>query len=323
VRRRAAFAEGHVLAIVAHVRALWGRAWLLPALPLLYAAVVWSIGDLRPEHVAFGLACCALGYYGPRTKDFLRDVSPYVLVAIAYDLVRYARPLFVTADRVLGCELRRFELSLFGFGTGRTPQDWFATHHSAGWDLYFAVPYTVFVYVAFIYAAYLYFTDRARMRHYLWSFALANLLSFVIWMVVPAAPPWYIREHGCAIDMSAAPSAAGLLRVDALLNVEYYETFYSRAASVFGAIPSMHCAYPMLGLLTARHAATVRTWPIHVLYVVSMFVASVYLDHHWMIDGVLGWLLALFAVTVTRRWLLRLGLLESPSAAKGAVRSVA
>ena len=40
----------------------------------------------------------------------------------------------------------------------------------------------------FGYAAYLYFVDRPRMRHYLWAFALANLISFVVWLALPAAP---------------------------------------------------------------------------------------------------------------------------------------
>jgi membrane-associated phospholipid phosphatase len=117
-----------------------------------------------------------------------------------------------------------------------------------------------------------------------------------MWLAVPAAPPWYIREYGCGIDLAVAPSPAGLLRVDALLGIDYFAAFYSRAASVFGALPSMHCAYPLLGLLTARRAATWRTWPIHVGYTLLMFGASVYLDHHWIVDGLAGWMIAGFAV---------------------------
>jgi hypothetical protein len=299
-------------AALSHVWALWGRLWFVPAIPLFYAVIVWSIGDLRPEHVVFGLLCSAVGYAGPRAKRFLLDVSPYVAVAMGYDLVRYARPVFVTADRVIGCELRDLELVLFGFGGTTTPQDFFTRHHNPFWDLYFAVPYSVFVYVTLGYAIYLYFVDRTRMRHYLWAFAIANYLSFLIWLILPAAPPWYIRAHGCGIDISALPSPAALARVDDYLGVGYFKEFYSRAASVFGAVPSMHCAYPLLGMLTARHAATPRTWPLHVLYVVSMFVASVYLDHHWVIDGILGWIVAFFAVFAARKALLRLGLMQNP-----------
>jgi hypothetical protein len=292
--------------VIAHIRELWGRAWLLPALPLLYAGALLVAGQgLRFEHVLVGVAACALGYATARTKEFYVELLPYVAVGIGYDLVRYARAALVTPERVLGCGLRDLELALFSVAPGVTPQDFFARHHHPVADLVFAVPYTIFAYLAFVYAGYLYFADRPRMRHYLWAFAIANYISFAFWLALPAAPPWYLRANGCTIDVSAVPSPAGLLRVDQLLGTTYFQGFYSRAASVFGAVPSMHCAYPMLGLLTARHAATARTWPLHIGYVLLMFVASVYFDHHWIVDGVLGWGVALLAVVLAGRLLAR------------------
>jgi membrane-associated phospholipid phosphatase len=215
--------------------------------------------------------------------------------------VRYARQAVLSSDRVLGCELRSAELSLFAVAPGVTPQDWFARHHNPVLDLICAVPYTIFVYVAFIYAAYLYFKDRPRMRRYLWSFAIANYISFALWLVIPAAPPWYLRANGCTIDLSAAPSAAALLRVDQLFGMQYFETFYSRAASVFGAMPSMHCAYPLIGLLTAWRVASWRTRPVHLIYTGLMFFAAVYLDHHWILDAIAGWAVAVVAVLLATR----------------------
>jgi hypothetical protein len=295
--------------VLDHVRALWGRWWLLPALlPLGYVAIIYAVGDLRPEHVIIPGLAIVLAYASARTKGFFIDVIPYLLVAVGYDTVRYARRLLVTPERVLGCSLRDAELAVFPAGAGRTFQDLAVAHHTVAWDLFFAVPYAIFAYVAFIYAGYLYFVDRPRMRHYLWAFALANFISFACWLIVPAAPPWYIREHGCAIDMSASPSAAGLLRVDEYLGVTYFATFYSRAASVYGALPSMHCAYPLLGLLTAWKSIGWKTKPLHIAYAIMMFTAAVYLDHHWIIDAVAGWLVAVVAVWLAKRLLMRFGL---------------
>lgn len=283
------------------IRSLWGRRWPLPLIPALYALAMFAIGDLRPEHVALAVLVAFLGYFGPRTKALLGEITPYLVVGLGYDLVRYARRPFVTADRVLGCELRTLELRTFSVAPGVTLQDWFQAHHSPFFDLLFAVPYTIFVYLVIAYAAYLYIKDRPRMRRYLLAFAIANYLSFVIWLVLPAAPPWYVRAHGCAIDIHALPSPAGLARVDELLGIHYYATFYGRAASVFGAMPSMHCAYPMLGLLTAWRSTTWKTRPLHLLYAVTMFVASNYLDHHWVWDGLMGWMTAFVAVVVAER----------------------
>lgn len=291
---------------VGHVRALWGRLWFLPLIPAFYALLLVGFGEVRPEHLVFGALCPVLAFWSRRTKSFFVDASPYVAVAIGYDLVRYARPFFVKADRVLGCDLRAAELALFSAGPNTTFQDYFARHNAPVFDLLFAVPYTIFVYLVLIYAAYLYFKDRVRMRVYLWAFAIGNFISFVCWLVFPAAPPWYLRAHGCTIDPFALPNAAALARVDALLGIHYYETFYSRASSIFGALPSMHCAYPVIGLLTAWRAATWRTRPIHVAYSIVMAVAAVYLDHHWVIDVIAGWLVAIVSVWLARRWVARL-----------------
>jgi membrane-associated phospholipid phosphatase len=161
----------------------------------------------------------------------------------------------------------------------------------------------VFAYVALVYAGYLYFKDRPRMRYFLWAFAVANAISFAMWLIVPAAPPWYVHEHGCVIDLAARPSPAGLGRVDALLGISYFEVFYSRAASVFGAMPSMHNAYPLLGLFTAWSSSTWKTRPIHIAYFLWMFTASLYLDHHWVVDAVAGWCVAGAAVLLAGKLL--------------------
>jgi membrane-associated phospholipid phosphatase len=272
-----------------HVRALWGRFWFLPLLPALYAALLATFGELRPEHVAFGLLCLALGFASARSKRFFVDISPYVGVAIAYDLVRYARPFFVTEERVLGCGLRNAELTFFRAGPGTTFQDYFAAHHTPFFDVLFAIPYTIFVYVVIVYAAYLYFKDRTRMRVYLMAFAIGNAISFTCWLLIPAAPPWYLRAHGCVIDA--------------------------------GALPSMHCAYPVIGLLTSWRASTAWARPIHLAYAAIMAVAAVYLDHHWVIDVLAGWTVAVVAVRLSTSLVGNLSRAAArlPAAARGPV----
>jgi hypothetical protein len=288
---------------------------LFPVVPVLYVLIIAGIGDLRVEHIVLVLVVLGLSAFGPRARAFLSDITPYVLVALGYDSVRYARRVFVTAERVHGCQMRAFELSTLSVSPGVTLQDWFQVHHAPFWDVVFAVPYTVFAYLALLYSAYLYFVDRPRMRRYLWAFAIANFISFVVWMAFPAAPPWYIRAHGCDVSMNALPSAAGLLRVDQLFGMHYYGTLYSRASSVFGAMPSMHCAYPMLGLLTAWRAASWKTRPIHLLYALTMFVGSNYLDHHWLWDGIAGVTLACVAVWLSGKLLAPGRRVSSPAAA--------
>ncbi|MFT3773359.1 MAG: phosphatase PAP2 family protein [Minicystis sp.] len=287
-------------AAIAHARALWGPWWPAPAaIPLVFYAVIFAIGDLRGEHVFLVMVALVLAYTGPRTKRLLLSLLPLVLTGVAYDLVKYARPVFVRPDRVLGCGLRAAELTFFRAGPDTTFPDLFQRWHRPALDLFCAVPYAAYLYVAAVTGVYLYFADRPRMRHYLWSFMAANLFSYMMWLALPAAPPWYLQAHGCTIDTSVVPSPAGLARVDAILGIRYFGSFYSRAASVFGAMPSMHCAYPMLGLLTAWRHAGWKARCVHVFYALWMVFAAVYLTHHWVLDALAGWCVAALAVTIT------------------------
>jgi hypothetical protein len=269
--------------------------------PGLYlVALVVCHGQVRAEHLAMTVAALALGSISRRTASLYRELLPMVSVAIGYDFVRYPRALWVTPDRVLSCSFRAAERALTPSLGGTTLPEWFMDHHVAAADLAAAVPYFAFIYFAVGYAVWLRFRDARKMSLFAWAFAFANWISFVVWIAVPVAPPWYVHAHGCAVSLAAVPSPAGLARVDALLGVSYFGGFYSRAASVFGALPSMHCAYPVLGLLTAWREAGAKERALHVFYAIWMASSAVYLGHHWVIDVVAGWATATAGVFLAR-----------------------
>ncbi len=280
--------------------AAWGRLWPLPFLPAFYAAIIWAAGDLRPEHVAAAILCLGLAAASDTTRRWLVLAVPGILVATGYDVLRYVRPLFVTPDRVLGCGLREVELALFPAGQGLTFPDLAARHHAPWLDLVVALPYGLFWIVVVAYAVRLFLADPARMSLFLWAVAIAHLLAFAVWLALPAAPPWYIRAHGCVIDTAVPPSAAALLRVDALLGIDYFRSFYSRGPTVFGALPSMHNAFAMLGLLSGWAVAGRGERGVHLAYVAAMAFASVYTDHHWIVDVIAGWVVAALGVALAR-----------------------
>jgi inositol phosphorylceramide synthase catalytic subunit len=279
-----------------HVYGLWGRYWILPLLPAVYAIVLLGIGDLRWEHVVICLMVAAFAFATRTTRAFFILTLPFLLMAWGDDAIRYLIPVFVTSDRVLGCSMRSADLALFPAGPNQTWPDYFVLHHAPAFDLLAAIPYGIFWMIPLGYACWLFYNDRPRLSFYLWSLLLAQAVVWGMWLAFPAAPPWYIQAHGCSIDASAPPSAAALVRVDRLLGIDYFQSFYSRGMTTFGALPSMHCAFPMVGLLTAWRAASWRTRPLHLLYAGSMIIASVYLDHHWLVDGLLGWLISAAAV---------------------------
>ena len=160
----------------------------------------------------------------------------------------FQRILDAVDDRGLaGVKLPMHRLALLPAGPDTTWPDVFARHNAPWADLLFAAPYAAFVYVAAALGVMLWFRDRRRVQVLVWAIALMYVLAMLIWIVQPTAPPWYVRTYGCAIDPAAAPSAAALARVDALLGISYFGQWYGGNPNSFGALPSLHNGFAMLG----------------------------------------------------------------------------
>jgi membrane-associated phospholipid phosphatase len=277
-----------------HLRSLgsvWGH---LTALPLMaYSFYIFVIrGEHRWELVLLFLVVPVLGFYSKRTRRLFDGVYPMWLTAMLYDSMRFGRNIGLSVDRIHICDLRQHELDLFGITSGgvkMTLQDYFLTHSSSFLDLYCAIPYGTFIYVSVIFATYLYFKDYVALRRYTWTFFMMNIAAYVTYHVYPAAPPWYFHAYGCTADLAAhANAGTHLAHVDAMIGIDYFSAFYGRSSDVFGAVPSLHVAYPLLIVLEGWKHFKVLGRSLALLYAVSMIFAAVYLDHHWVIDVLLG-----------------------------------
>ena len=296
---------GFAAAAWQHMRALWPRWTLLPPLPFLaYGAAVAIHGDLRWEHAVMLVIIPAITYWNAWTKRLVVGLYPIGLVATLYDGMRYVKGLGVSADRVHDCDLRALELRLFGFSSGGeliTPGDWFLTHHSTALDLYCAVPYGTYIFAILGVAVILYLRDYHAAQRFGWVFFVTNVAAYVTYHVYPAAPPWYYHAHGCAISMTALPSAGPrLLNVDAVLGISYFRGLYARSSDVYGAVPSLHVAYPLLILVEGWRSLGWIERSLSLVFSLSMGFAAVYLDHHWVVDVTLGAVYGLGSIALVR-----------------------
>jgi membrane-associated phospholipid phosphatase len=127
---------------------------------------------------------------------------------------------------------------------------------------------------------------------------LLNALGVVTYLLYPAAPPWYVMKYGPGpADMAALPSPAGTARFDALLGISYFAKFYARNSNVFGAMPSLHAAYPTFVAWQVWRLG--RGWRVGTVAFAAVVVFSaVYLQHHYILDVVAGVTAALVASAV-------------------------
>ncbi len=272
-----------------------------PVAPFVaYCAWSYARADLRVEHLLV-LAIVALLVSFERTRELLLGLYPVGLVFLLFDGMRPWQRVGLTESRVLDCDLRAVEARFFGAG-GRTAHDYFQTHHSAALDVLCAIPYATFILWCLAGAAWLYVKDRPAMRRFMWGFFALNVAGFVTYHVLPAAPPWYFHAHGCAVDLATRPSEGpALARVDALLGIRYFHGMYSKGSSVFGALPSLHCAYPLLLVIQGWRSFGPKLRAVAIAYYAAMVFSAVYLDHHWIIDALLGSTYA--AVVAGAMWL--------------------
>jgi hypothetical protein len=287
------------------MKRLWPSYTLLPPLPfLVFCLYVVYRHDLRWDHVAMMILVPVLAYTNEWTKKLLVGAYPIALTGMLYNMMGYVKNVGVSPERVHDCDLRAIELRLFGFDHGGqriTPGDWFLDHHWTAVDLYCGIPYGTFLFACLAVAVILYFKDYRAVQRFAWVFFLMNVAAFATYHLYPAAPPWYYHAHGCEISMTAMPSAGPrLAHVDEVLGVAYFQGMYSRSSDLYGAVPSLHVAYPLLIVIEGWRSFRWLGRSLSVIFFLSMGFAAVYLDHHWIVDVLLGLVYCVGAVFAVR-----------------------
>lgn len=249
----------------------------------------------RPEQFvlcgAMWLAC----FWNERSRRFFRGMLPFLLFGMLYDCLKLLGPHLPGFDVQVAWPYR-LDRALFGVSQGGvsvSAGEFFSRHHAATVDFVCGLAYLLYVYVVLALALFLalgHGEGKAQLlRRYGWTFFGVNLAAFLTYLTLPVAPPWYVASHGLGpADLSAHPDPAGLARWDQLVGVPLFATIYARSSDVFGSVPSLHCAYPMLAFLYGRELHK-RWLDVALLSFWAMVVwSAIYLQHHYVLDTVLG-----------------------------------
>jgi hypothetical protein len=276
------------------------RLWPI-ALGVAYIAAIYFFGGLKARHVMMG-SLCLLDAYNERTRSFLKYFFPFMFTGIVYDSMRYYY-WWGIEGHIHVVEPYNWEKALFGISSGGkvlTPNEFFDLHRFTIADFFCGLAYLIFVGWYLGAGFLLYFFRRYKVLTALgWTFFLVNVMGFATYYIYPAAPPWYVTMYGfgpAKMFISATPSAAS--RFDALLGTHFFDAMYGNSVDVYGAFPSLHVAYPLLvawsALVTRRFRA-----PAVAFYFLMCF-SAIYLQHHYILDIILGTLYSLFALLVVR-----------------------
>lgn len=282
-------------------RTMRRTAWA-PAIGVGYIAVIAAMGGLHGDHVFMGF----LGFldvHNERSRLFLRTFLPFMATGVIFDAMRYFYwPAIAGRVHVAGPYL--FERAWFGIA-GRTANEVFAEHHWAIADLATGLAYLTFVAEYVGMAMLLFFRGAAASAAtFARCFLVVNVMGFATYFIYPAAPPWYVAAHGLgAVVSPVLPSPAAAHRFDVLLGTHFFDRVYGHGIDVFGAIPSLHVAYPLIAAVLAFRIPGVRAvrW-LAAAFAPLMCFSAVYLQHHYVLDVVLGLGYALVALALVGAW---------------------
>ena len=290
--------------------------------------------ELLLLYICTGLLAASIGQ-GRRMLFVIRDWLPFALVLVAYDLSRGAATLIgrptmwhwqVDADRWLF------------FGTVPTVwlQERLKLPYPPWWEIVISTVYMSFFVLPYIVAAVLWLRDREEWKAFVRLFVGLSFTALLIYALLPAAPPW-AAARCTAADVDGGPSGPGCMFGSARgvpdggllgamtgthdgangwverivgrgwgkLNLQTASALIDQgqaSVNLVAAVPSLHAG------LTAAIAAFLwtrvqRKWrPLLAAYVVVMAFTLVYTAEHYVVDILLGWLLAAVVMTVLHRF---------------------
>jgi inositol phosphorylceramide synthase catalytic subunit len=281
--------------------------WIFILFNFFYAW--WAVYFIHPraDHYQFYLLLFSFFVLCKQTRKFVLGMSFFTIFWIMYDSLREIPNYTVNDVHII--EPYNLEKSIFGIWHNDqllTPNEYFRKYSNTFWDVITSIFYLTWVPVPLILALILFFKNKHHLLEFSACYLFVNLLGFIIYYSYPSAPPWYYASYGTQVNYSIQTSAADLLRFDDLIQFPLFKSIYTKGSNVFAALPSLHSAYPVLAWYYAKkHNIGWFRWVIMV-DIIGIWFGAVYSSHHYMIDVLAGLGIAIMAILIFEKILLKL-----------------
>lgn len=266
----------------------------------------------KPEQLFLVILFNSLYYLSRGTRKFIIGFSIFIIYWIIFDYMK-AFPNYAY-NTVHVEDLYQFEKSMFGIHYNQqllTPNEYLAVHQQTWIDVAAGLFYLCWVPVPLVFAAWLFYKDRTQFVYFSATFLLVNLIGFLFYYIYPAAPPWYVQEHGFVFRPGTPGNTAGLARFDAFFHTSIFHGLYAKSSNVFAAMPSLHSAYPVITLYYALQSRMKEAGLILAVIMAGIWFSAVYTSHHYVSDVIAGVLCAILGIVLfqkvirRRRWFIR------------------
>lgn len=278
----------------------------LTAFGALFCLIHYLLGDLNKNHVAFISAGLFLFLAHRHTRVYLILALPMLFKEMMFDALRYVpfdwiKPIHVAEPYAID---KAFFSIPCGSAGSKLIHECLALHSSSLLDFTCGIFYHALDPIVFILLFLLWkMRDRESAERFAMAYLVINLFAFATYLLYPAAAPWYVTMYGFIQPLQpVAGNAAGLVNFDRLIGINLSADMYKFNPYVFGAIPSMHAGFTMLCWLYSakigRKFATAMG-----IYAIFMWFAALYLQHHYLIDLLIGQFYAVLTYFIIEKYL--------------------
>jgi protein-S-isoprenylcysteine O-methyltransferase Ste14 len=241
----------------------------------------------------------AAALFSNRGGRFVRDWLPVLLGFFAYSLAgQFARNLDFTVHYTPQIDAER----VVAFGA--VPTVWLQERLYDGTtgalEVFSMTMYLSHFFAPVLLGFYLWWSRRRDgFTELMFGLLTVSILAEITFVVAPTAPPWLAAQEGLLPPVHHVIKQ-GLYDLDLTAAASFYGN--AEAYNIVAAIPSLHAAWPVIGLMVVRKWGLPR--PILALQagqLVGVVFAIVYTGEHYLVDAIVGGAYALVAWAVVQR----------------------
>ncbi|MCD6502201.1 inositol phosphorylceramide synthase [bacterium] len=211
---------------------------------------------------------------------FIREAAPFALAIAIYtnlhDTIHFVNPH----------DIHWTLIEIEGWIFGCQPVLWAQKFYNPILTEFFSFAYMNYFIIPIVIPFYLYFKgDYRDYRETIFGIVLTYYFGYILYVLFPAAPPRLVLADQFTRDFT------GFFFASAQHNI------IIDAASSRAAFPSLHCATTLLSMIYAFKYTKILRWAFLPI-AIGLVLGTVYLRHHYVVDIIAGFMLAIFVYFV-------------------------
>jgi hypothetical protein len=284
------------------------RTLAVAAYAVVLLAWCWLVGiPSDPPGVTLWLWLLAICWRLDWSWRFVRDWLPWLVALVVYGTVRGLTDNYGFTPHV-AWPVHADEWLARHLWDGETIPSVTLQHRYCGepclqhgplhwWDYVASAAYTSHFLAGLTIGGVLWIRNRVEWLRWIRRYVTISFLALIGYLVFPMAPPWLAADDGLV------PSLARISgRASTHLDVHRTALFFSGTANPTAAMPSLHCGFTFL---IAFYGITRLSSPLRwllLLYPVAMALTLVYSAEHYLVDTIMGGVIAALAMAIGALW---------------------